>query len=35
MTNEPVVNNMENKDKFVIIGNDDIASEKITNSAHR
>ena len=29
MTNEPVVNNMENKDKFVIIGNDDIASEKI------
>ena len=29
MTDESMVNNMENKEKFVIIGNDDIASEKI------
>ena len=29
MTNETVVNNMDKKDKFVIIGNDAISSEKI------
>ena len=29
MTSETVVNNMDNKDKFVIIGNDAISSEKI------
>ena len=29
MTNEPVVNNMDKNDKFVIIGNDAISSEKI------
>ena len=29
MMSETVVNNMDNKDKFVIIGNDAISSEKI------